>query len=57
VEDLHSIFGDEKVHVDDRRSVPSKMGNKYAEFLKCKFQGNPQYTENAEQYLNTSTIT
>ena len=41
-EDLKQIFGSEEVRIGSTKNKSSKQSSAYAEFLKRKFQGNPQ---------------
>jgi len=55
-EDLKKIFGSEKMRIDGNKNGATKLGNEYAEFLKRKFQGNPQDVDNAMRHSGTSKL-
>jgi len=55
-EDLQKIFGSEKVRIEGRNNESSKKGSEYAEFLKRKFQGNPQDMDNVIRRSDTSKL-
>jgi len=52
-EDLVTIFDKEKIRFEEKGNSMSKKGGEYADFLKRKFQGNPQDMDSAVRQVNT----
>jgi len=52
-EDLQKIFNNAKIRFEDKGNPMSKKGNEYADFLKRKFQGNPQDMDSAVRPADT----
>jgi len=52
-EDLQKIFNNAKIRFEDKGNHLLKQGNEYADFLKRKFQGNPQDMDSAVRHVDT----
>ena len=55
-ENIKKIFGNEKMRIESAKNESSKKGSEYAEFLKRKFQGNPQDVDNVTRRSDTSKL-
>jgi len=54
--DLQKIFAGEKMRIGENQHGPSKIGGEYAEYLKRKFQGNSQDTNDVMRYSDTAKL-